>query len=441
MEKIFRCSGSGIGGSRAWSFLFLGLLFICNVHAAPELPRLSVPSELSSGEFAEGTITRLSPTEVAEFLPWAQNARNQLNRALTQSRGLPLRDRMPLLERAVQAVVSRSGNRQYQLLMRFALNRGLLLVEELEKSIDMRAIGSLESGLDILQRSINVALAFYESDLAFQQRAQADQNTTVIPHARFGSAFMQELLPGVLNVLDAKAQYRLMYKLVEMVNWDLSRDAEANRHAETIVEAYEMSQDLPSTPSTDDKTNLRQMRRLNSLRIAKLALPNQETARSTPAPIATTPAGVGLPNCVSQLYNHGGVSSSAAARFCQQNQTSVFISCVTRLYNHGGLAGSAAADHCLTNQSEPFVNCTVTIYQSGGNSGSAAAANCQRNSGTQFSSCVAALYQHGGLSGSGAAANCHQNSTPKFSSCTVQLYQHGGMSGARAASTCLSSNP
>lgn len=237
---------------------------------AADLPRVQAPPELTTGEFAEGTLTRLSSDEVAEFLPWAQNARNQLQRAIRQAQSMPLRDRLPHIERAVKTVVARSGDRQYQAQMRFALNRGLLLVDELEKNMNMNDVGSQENALDLLQRSIAVGLSFYESDLTFQQRAQSGQTTTVIPYAAFGSAFMQSMYPGVVNVLDATAQYRLLYKLIEMVNWDLSRDANAPRYAEAIVEAFEMGQDLPEVPDRDDKANLRLIRRLNSLKIISL---------------------------------------------------------------------------------------------------------------------------------------------------------------------------
>jgi HEAT repeat protein len=256
-------------------FFTLSFSAIANV----EIPRISAPVELVSGEFAEGTLTRLSDAEVAEFLPWAQNAQNQLNRAMKQAQSIPLRERLPHIERAVRSVVSRSEGRQYQMFMRYALNRGLLLVDELEKNSDMDEIGAQESALDLLQRSIQIGLSFYESDLNFQRRAQSGHTTTVLENARFAAAFMQGMYPGVINVLDATAQYRLLYKLVEMVNWDLSRDAQAQRYAEVIVEAHEMTVDIPEIPLNDDKANLRLIRRLNSLRIMNVHQTYQDQAR------------------------------------------------------------------------------------------------------------------------------------------------------------------
>jgi virulence-associated protein VapD len=245
------------------------------------LPQIGAPAELSSGEYAEGTVTRMTAEDVAQFLPWAQNARNQLTRSLNQARNLPLRERPAHIERAVRAVVERSGGRQYQMFLRFALNRGMLLVDELERNVNMNEIGSQESALDLLQKAIEVGLEFYESDLAFQERAQSGETAIVLPYAQFGVAFMQKMYPGVVNVLDAGAQYRLLFKLIEMTNWDLSRDAQAARYAETIVETYEMTVDLPEQPSQDDRANMRMIRRLNGLKIVS---PRPDQA----APVAVT---------------------------------------------------------------------------------------------------------------------------------------------------------
>jgi hypothetical protein len=261
-----------------------------------ELPQIPVPADLSSGAYAEGTVTRLSAEEVAGFIPWAQNARNQLNRAVTQARSLPLRERPAHIERAVRAVVDRSDGRQYQMFLRFALNRGMLLVDELERNVNMNEIGSQENALDLLTNAITVGLEFYESDLAFQQRAQSGDSAVALSYAGFGAAFMRAMYPSVVNVLDAGAQYRLLYKLIEMVNWDLSRDAGAAQFAETIVEAYEMTVDLPEQASTDDRTNLRLIRRLNGLRIVA---PQPDVgapvaATSAPSISNASPAGVGL---------------------------------------------------------------------------------------------------------------------------------------------------
>jgi len=289
-------------------FFTLSFSAIANV----EIPQIAVPVELAGGEFAEGTLTQLTDAEFAEFLPWAQNAQNQLNRAIKQTQSLPLRERLTHIERAARSVVSRSEGRQYQMFMRFALNRGLLLVDELEKNVDMEEIGSQESALDIIQRSIQIGLSFYESDLNFQRRAQAGDTATKLSYASFGASFMQGMYPGVINVLDATAQYRLLYKLVEMVNWDLSRDAEAARYAEHIVEAHEMLQDLPELPLNDDRSNLRLIRRLNSLKLIEVKNQSNNTVVVTPPTINQDTEVI----VASSRSGYASFSYGTSARYC-----------------------------------------------------------------------------------------------------------------------------
>jgi hypothetical protein len=61
---------------------------------------------------------------------------------MTQAQSLLLRERLTHIERAARSVVSSSDGRQYQMFMRFALTRDLLLVDELENNVDMEEIGS-----------------------------------------------------------------------------------------------------------------------------------------------------------------------------------------------------------------------------------------------------------------------------------------------------------
>lgn len=251
------------------------LAFSAFAQEGTNIPRVPMPEEFSQGIYAEGTNTRMTSEDVAAFLPWAQNAKRQLENALRQSNMLPLRDRMPHMKHAVESVVGRSGGRQYQMFMRYTLNRGLLMARELERLVDMNDIGSQESVLDLINRSVKIALDFYESDLSFQQRATAGTTATTIDHAGYAAAFMRGMYPGVVNVLSATAQYRLLYKLIEMVNYDLSQDSQAARYAETIVEAYELTESMADQPSNDDRTNLRMIRRLNQLDILRLGTPRR----------------------------------------------------------------------------------------------------------------------------------------------------------------------
>lgn len=318
------------------------------------IPRVPMPEEFASGIYAEGTNTRLTQQEVAEFLPWAQNAKRQLENAQRQSNMLPLRDRMHHMKRAVESVVGRSGGRQYQMFMRYSLNRGLLLARELENLVDMNAIGSQESVLDIINRSVKIALSFYESDLSFQERATAGNTATTVDHAGFAAAFMREMHPGVVNVLSADAQYRLLYKLIEMVNYDLSQDSHAARYAETIVEAFELTESMSPQPSNDDRTNLRMIRRLNQLQILQLRPVTNAQGRVL--------SSVDRPACLTRLGRQTTIDDSMHVQICGWVRTDQDLNCLDNLSGHTTrFSDNAIASICQRDSSPTLVSCIINL--------------------------------------------------------------------------------
>lgn len=246
-----------------WTITFT-LLSMSHALAA-DLPQIQKPTELDSGEFAEGTITTLTKDDLKEYLPWAGNAKKTLEDALTESKRLPLRERMIFLENEVKSVVRGSAPKKYQQLMRFALNRGLLLVDILEKEADSREIGVIQNQLDILARSIKTSFEFYESDLAFQKRASEGNNTIMIPQAELGMKMAKTFLQSAEGILDASAQFHVMKKTFEILNWDLSQDQESKNYSEEIVEIYKTTSKLPVQLKSDDEA-IKHIRTMNYLK-------------------------------------------------------------------------------------------------------------------------------------------------------------------------------
>ena len=232
------------------------------------LPQIDPPRELidTSSEFAEGTITRLTATDVAVFLPWAQNAQSVLTKALADIESMPVDQQVRHLSGVMKSVVRRSGEKNYQLFTRFALNRGLLLVSELLQEANINDNGVLENALDIQVKCIRVALDVHESDLAYQRRVAAGDAATELEYGNFGLKFGRAMLKAVDSVFDASAQYRLLYKTLEMVNWDLSRDAKAADNADIIIDIYNTLTVMNEHPTQDDKASITDIRRLLVLR-------------------------------------------------------------------------------------------------------------------------------------------------------------------------------
>src|SRR5690606_32664335 len=179
---------------------------------------------------------------------------------------MPLRERSHFIRSEVEKVVLNSGSKRYQTLMRFALNRGLLLVNELEREADSNVQGTIENQLDILTKTINISLKFYESDLDYQKRIEDGKSAVEIDNARFGYALAKELYAANINIFDASAQYRNLYKTLEMLNWDLTQDRYARNYSEVIWDIYNNLERLSEVPTRDDLQTVENTRKLNLLK-------------------------------------------------------------------------------------------------------------------------------------------------------------------------------
>lgn len=112
-------------------------------------------------------------------------------------------------------------------------------------------------------KGIEIALVFYESDLAFQRRAGSGKDTVVLDFGALATLYGQTMLVSIQNIVDASAQYRLMYKTLEMINWDFSRDQHAKEISDTIVDINQTLTMMDEQPSRDDQENVKSVRRLS----------------------------------------------------------------------------------------------------------------------------------------------------------------------------------
>lgn len=313
-------------------------LLLCMSAGFARDPGVARPDSLSRGEFTEGTLTRLDPEDVEHLVPWARNAKALLEGAQREARGLPLNQRAALLDERIRVVVRESGGRQYQTLMRFALNRGLLLAEDL-RTRTAGQIGAHEGVIDVLHRSIDVALAFYQSDLDFQQNGQME-----VPYASFAVVFLQSLNLSVNNVLDASAQYRLLYLIVEMANWDLSRDTAATSHATIITDTVDVLRKLPTSPRRSAQDNLGLIRQLRSLNI--FSLPPQAGLNPTIS-------------CLTSLEFSHRIPLPSALPVCLQRPSLEDMSCINTLLQIHSITPTESAKYCLEATTPEFGRCMM----------------------------------------------------------------------------------
>lgn len=239
------------------------LLFIANVVFAQKLPTIEKPKELAGGTYQEGTITKISSERIGDFYIWARSAKRVLGNALEDISRMKLSEKVSYLKTEMKSVIDKSGRKNYQSLMRYALNRGMLYSNLIASEGDLNVEGTTENQLDLLRGAIKIALNFYESDLDFQKRLEKGESTVEINQAEFGISLAKEMYLRAMNVQDTSAQYRVQYKILEVLTWDLVQDRDARDYSETILELYEGLERMDETPSENGALALAQIRKLN----------------------------------------------------------------------------------------------------------------------------------------------------------------------------------
>ncbi len=240
---------------RIFTHLTASLLLMSSSFAAlaTDLPQIHKPAELEAGEFAEGTLTTLNTQEIGDYIPWANNAKKLLQDALTDSKRLRLEEKVEFLKNEIKSVVRESSPKKYQMLMRFALNRGLLLADIVERETEYKDPGMILNEIAILKTAIKTSFEFYESDLEFQKKVSEGKGTVVVPQADLGLMLAQRMLKISPEIFDASAQYQFMKKTFEMLNWDLSQDADSKKYAEQIVDIYKFTSKMPANAKNDEE--------------------------------------------------------------------------------------------------------------------------------------------------------------------------------------------
>lgn len=233
----------------------------------------------SQSELNEGTQTQMTGNDIKEYLPLASNSKKLLEDALSKLKLIPLNERLKFLESEIKNVVLGSANKKYQLLMRYALNRGLQLSSLIEKETITLTPGIVQNQVDILTQSIQVSFEFYESDLNFVRRASklnGDQ-VLVIPFAQLGIKLAKSYLKTAKNIFDVTAQYQVMRKTFKFLRIDYHQDKNSISYANEIVDITKALEKLPEIVLSDDEA-LKGVRALNYLqsKFAIIETPRKE---------------------------------------------------------------------------------------------------------------------------------------------------------------------
>lgn len=207
------------------------------------LPVITAPSLLK-----EGTQTTLSEAQIAELLPWAKNSRVFLTDLQDSVQNLNMADKIDRLVDGITNTVTESSTKQSELLMRYILNRGLVVHDILNKKMDADAVGTQDVKLRVLRSTIVMALKYYDTDMETLSKG------TPAPFVLFGMDYFNFLNDLNKSIFAASAQYSIQRTALEWLQWDLYRDLNNAGFASQIVKINNQLKIFPTTQLSDKQS-------------------------------------------------------------------------------------------------------------------------------------------------------------------------------------------
>jgi hypothetical protein len=101
----------------------------------------------------EGIQTSISENKRSEFVIWANNSKDKLLSLSNQVEDLSVSEKVEFLEKGIQSIVMESSPRNSELIMRYILNRALVLNSTLDKEMDANSLELPGLKLQILTAS------------------------------------------------------------------------------------------------------------------------------------------------------------------------------------------------------------------------------------------------------------------------------------------------
>ena len=226
------------------------------------IPKITAPNALD-----EGTQRVLSPSQISELLPWAKNSKTFLLDLVDNSQNLPMEQRLERLIEGVEQVVQESQSIKSEMIMRYSLNRSLVIYKILEAEMDSSNVGTIDAKVRVLMQSIKMAIAYYDNDVLSLTK------NTVTPFAQFGMEYFNFLHELNKSIFDATAQYNIQRTAMEFLQWDLYRDINNTTYASQIIKINNSLKIFPqkNMPDAHAISYIRQMKKI----VEQLNLPKQ----------------------------------------------------------------------------------------------------------------------------------------------------------------------
>ncbi len=252
--------------------LIIGILFISQVGFAQSLPVIYAPIG-----FDEGTETRLSGVQVMELVPWANRSNEKLRQMLHNVSKLrnPWQIKQTLLSGIKSLILTQTPERT-ELMMRYVLNRGLKVFDEIDKYTSETTPGVIDLKIRILRLSALMAIDYYKDDLKYitgqNKIIQGPLNNSPpdtlvnLPFGSFAIEYSDFLMKFNESVTHAKAQYAIGLMALGLFQWDLYRDdLKKLQYAPAITKIYDFLRDKGQTPSAMDIVNVQEMRQIRNI--------------------------------------------------------------------------------------------------------------------------------------------------------------------------------
>ncbi len=207
----------------------------------------------------EGTQRELTAAQIAELLPWAKDSKAFLLDLLDNTQALTMTDKVDRLIEGIKSSVIDSAPKNSELLMRYALNRAVVINEILDREMDADAVGTIDAKARVLNLSIKMALKYYDADLATLSQKTAS------PFATFGKEYFNFLTELNKSIFDASAQYAIQRTSLEWLEWDLYRDLNNAQYAPQILKINNALKTFPIRKLTDAQSisYIRQMKKVS----------------------------------------------------------------------------------------------------------------------------------------------------------------------------------
>jgi hypothetical protein len=210
----------------------------------------------------DGTQIALNAEDIADLKQWIETAKHELSILEDNLRRGTLEERRAKIAREFENIVSRSGKKENELLMRYTLNRALEVDELVGASPEPSELQSLVGFLD---STIQLAKGYYTDDQKYLEaigRSESPQLQTSM--VTFGYQYSQLIFAFSRTFLRPALEYKMTYAALGWLANDLNSSRNLKRvvYSEEILRVSYIQKEFPEEPAGDDQKILNEIRKL-----------------------------------------------------------------------------------------------------------------------------------------------------------------------------------